>query len=674
MVASARVSLTARRGLRRRLIPILCGRCLTLAAGLAWMPVQAAVFVVDSTTAGSACTSAPADCSLVGAMVLANAQAGLDTIEFNIPMTDPNCQAASGVCRITLPAFSAMPSVQQALVIDGYTQPGSQPNTLAAPGPNNAQLKIEITSSEEGVQSSSWFLANGSVLTLRGLALFPRGTIVGALGGASVTLQGNWFNLTAAGTPPTHGVTSSPIVLSNANQSVLVGGPAPADRNVIAGAGVDVGSPPLPGGGSMFLRANSASNSQGVLRLQGNLIGLAPDGVTALPLRDAVTIHVGDDGFQQPDIRILDNRLVRPLRNFGGGFGGGFVFQIPRVMTEPARVQGNVFGLAVDGSVPGIEGDIVEVTLGNSARVARLLLGGLAPGEGNLFVGGLRQGSTRQGSAVLLPSGAVTTFVEMVGNQHLGSDGLALDIPHTTSGGGSARGRSPIDPGDVDGGANAGQNPPEITSYSVAGNQLSLIYRVDSLPAQTAYPLRVDFYRALADEGAALIGSDSYTLAEAGSLKSVVLTLPAGMQLGAQDVVVGTATNANAQSSEASYSPLTLEILSAEPSSCVSSDSLFCSGLESPPLRSLNVRVRATSTVFQPSGTLRVSGRAISCTAQLAPTGTPLQSEGRCILAGAGAPGSVTVSAEYDTLSGPFGDPASGGNIIQNQVFVIPSG
>lgn len=641
---------------------------------LAEMPVQAAIFIVDSTTAGSNCTSAPADCSLVGAMALANLQPGADRIEFAIPMTDPNCEAASGICRITLPAFSAMPGINDALTIDGYTQPGAQANTLHAPGPNNAQLKIEVTSGEVGVPSSSWFVASSTSATIRGLALFPRGTIVGAFGLSSVSLQGNWFNVTATGLPPAHGTASSPIVLSSFNQSILIGGAAPADRNVIAGAGSDLSVPPLPGGGSLSLRVNSTANSQGSLRLQGNLIGLAPDGVTPFPLRDAVTISAGDDSFQQPDIRILDNRLVRPARNFGGSFGGGLQMQTPRVMTQPLLIQGNIFGLAVDGSVPGIEGDIIEVTLGNSSRVPRLTVGGPAPGQGNLFAGAVRQSGSRIGSALLLPGGAVSTFVEMVGNQHLGSDGLALDIPHTTGAGGTALGRSPIDPGDADAGANRGQNPPEISSYSVAGNQLSLIYRVDSLPANSPYPLRVDFYQALADEGAALIGSDTYTLAEAGTLKSVTLPLPPGMVLTSQDVVVGVATNAEAQSSETSYGPLALEILGADPSSCFTNDSLFCSGLENPPLRSLSVRVRASSSVFQPGGRVRVAARATSCTISLSASATPLQSEGRCILPGAGSPGSVNISAEYDTMSGAFGDPLTGGNIIQSQVFVIPSG
>lgn len=643
--------------------------CLCLLAA----PVQAAIFVVDSTTTGNTCTAAPADCSLTGAMALANAQPGSDTIHFDIPMSDPNCQPATGICRIILPSFAAVPAITDALIIDGYTQAGATPNTLPAPAANNAQLKIEVTSSEVGVQSSSWFNVSAVSLSIRGLALFPRGTILGGAGAATISVQGNWFNLTAAGTAPTHGTTSSPIILSNANRNIVIGGPTAADRNVIAGGGVDSSAPPLHGGGSLSLRVNSLQTGPGSMLVQGSLIGFAPDGLTAIPLRDAVTINVGDDGFTQPELRFVDNRLVRPLRSFGGSFGGGLLLQVSRVMTQPVLIQGNVFGLAVDGSLRGIEGDVIEVQLGNSSRVARATIGGLATGQGNVFAGALRQSLSELGSTVDLPVDAVNAFFEISGNQHLGNDGLVLDIPHTSSGGGVVRGRSPIDPGDADGGANRGQNPPQITSYAVAGNQLSLIYRVDALPANTVYPLRVDFYKALADEGMALIGSDSYTLADAGALKSAQLTVPAGVSLSGQDVVVGIATNAEAQSSEVSYTPITLEILSAEPSSCLSSDSLFCSGHETPPLSSLSVRVRASSTVFVPNGRVGVSGRSATCFIDLFPSAAPLQSEGRCILAGAGAPGSLTISAEYDTLSGAFGDPSTGSNVIQSQPFVVPA-
>lgn len=59
--------------------------------------------------------------SLRQAILDANANTGLDTIAFNIP--------GSGVHTINL--TSALPTITDPVVIDGYTQPGSSANTLA---------------------------------------------------------------------------------------------------------------------------------------------------------------------------------------------------------------------------------------------------------------------------------------------------------------------------------------------------------------------------------------------------------------------------------------------------------------------------------------------------------------------------------------------------------------
>src|SRR5215210_2258686 len=83
-------------------------------------------------TAGE-CTEATAnDCSLRGAITKANNTAGTDTINFNIP--------GSGVHTIS--PTSQLPFISQQVIIDGYTQPGSQPNTLAVG--NDAALNVEL--------------------------------------------------------------------------------------------------------------------------------------------------------------------------------------------------------------------------------------------------------------------------------------------------------------------------------------------------------------------------------------------------------------------------------------------------------------------------------------------------------------------------------------------------
>ena len=106
-----------------------------------------APLVVDTTADASltACTAAPGDCSLRGAITTANAGSATDTIVFSIPSSDPGCVAATGVCQIA--PLTGLPSITTGeLNLDGYTQPGAVPNSnTPAQGGSNAQLKIVLS-------------------------------------------------------------------------------------------------------------------------------------------------------------------------------------------------------------------------------------------------------------------------------------------------------------------------------------------------------------------------------------------------------------------------------------------------------------------------------------------------------------------------------------------------
>src|SRR5665647_283260 len=72
--------------------------------------------------------------SLREAITAANNTPGADTINFNI--------AGSGVKTIYL-LTSKLPPITEAVTIDGYTQPGTSPNTLAVG--DNAVLRIQLS-------------------------------------------------------------------------------------------------------------------------------------------------------------------------------------------------------------------------------------------------------------------------------------------------------------------------------------------------------------------------------------------------------------------------------------------------------------------------------------------------------------------------------------------------
>jgi hypothetical protein len=611
---------------------------------------SAATFTVDSSAdnaALNACTAAAADCSLRGAIAAANLTVAVDTVAFNIPTNDAGCTLATGVCRITLANPGTFPGINQPLLIDGYTQPGALANTIPAPGANNAVLKIEITSA---VVADDWFFPNNTSFTLRGVAMFlPSNRMLSGFGTASVSLQGNWFGVTAAGLSPDYTTQSGVLGLSTFFRRITVGGPNAADRNVIAGSGRDLGNPPLPGGGSNTLRTESVAGDRAVILFQGNLFGFAPNGITPLPFRDPLIVQCGTDA-ETADIRFLDNRFGRAMRSFGGGFGGAVRFNVSRVMTAPALVQGNVFGLGVDGSRSGVERGHIEVFLGNSAQVPRLQIGGLLAGQANVFAAGLRQqANLATGSALILPTGLISSFVEFAGNQMLGNDGIGLDFPTSAA----SYGRSANDADDADVGANNQQNFPKITSFGVSGNQFNVNYRVDSTPANSAYPLRVDFYKALGDEGEVLLDSDVYPSTSAQQSKAATLSIPAGVSLGANDVVVAIATDAQGRSSEFGFDLLSLAVSDTpdpHPAGLPFNVSVDALALEGP---------------FKPNGVVEISMNSstpLTCTIALAPTASANSSSGNCALLPTQT-GNFTLTATYRTLRGAFGS-ASGGDVV----------
>ena len=87
-----------------------------------------------------------------------NADTGssVDTIDFNIPGTGVQ----------TIQPLSQLPIITHPVVIDGYSQPGSKPNDLAAG--DDAVLSIEIDGSLAGPSSYGLELSAGNS-TVRGL-------------------------------------------------------------------------------------------------------------------------------------------------------------------------------------------------------------------------------------------------------------------------------------------------------------------------------------------------------------------------------------------------------------------------------------------------------------------------------------------------------------------------
>jgi uncharacterized repeat protein (TIGR01451 family) len=310
--------------------------------------------------------------SLRQAILNANAAAGADTIGFNIP----------GAGVHTIAPISALPTLTDPVVIDGYTQPGASVNTLSVG--DNAVLLIELNGESVSGAAIGLDLAGGNS-TVRGLVINRFGANFNAfLGSAGIQIEsdnnvlaGNFIGSNAAGTAAQEGDLLGVNINSGADN--LIGGTTPAERNVFAGDATQ----------------NSASGGEGLnittdkpgTRVQGNYFGMNAAGNAALGLGRGINVI----GSASADITIggltstpgTGAGNVISGNSSNGGIDGDGIF----IASRPGGlvIQGNLIGLSADGTtaIPnGVSGiNLVNITTGTGA----LLIGGTDAGARNVI-------------------------------------------------------------------------------------------------------------------------------------------------------------------------------------------------------------------------------------------------------------------------------------------------
>lgn len=487
--------------------------------------VDAATLVVDTTSdaALSACSAAPGDCSLRGAILAANAGPDADRITFDLSPTDPGFIAATAHWRIE--AASSMPNNAGNLEIDGYTQSGAVENTLAPDaGGTNAVLKVELrnagSSQNTGLDSAS---ANFNALfVLRGLAISRFASQVVLTGGTAHRVEGNFLGTDITGTAASlvGNVDRGIGVRVQGQGPYRIGGETPAARNLMSGLLSGVVSFSVPDG----------------LRIAGNLIGTDAAGTGPIANRNyGIYIDSHADvligGTAAAARNVISGNELTAIQLGAGSVPAAF----PGV-----RVFGNLIGTDWTGSVPIPNGrnsaspsqpqPTILLFAGGSCSAQ---IGGFGPGEANLIAHGGAQG-------VMVGN---CTRVSLAGNRYLGHRGLAIDISPNSFGDGP----NTNDPGDGDSGGNRLQNAPVALDAAPAGSDaFTLDFRVDSAPGNAAYPLQVDFYRGRGSDLLERVATRQVSLAQAQSVQQVLLPLSAL----ADDVVQMLATDAEGNTSE----------------------------------------------------------------------------------------------------------------------------
>jgi hypothetical protein len=330
--------------LSKRLTGALGAGILALGVAASAAPAEAATFAVVNTNNGGAG-------SLRSAILAANMTAARDQITFQIP--------GAGVHTIALAAD--LPFVTQPVSIRGYSQPGSSVATAAAAA--NPTIVIDATNAVRGLGIT------GDEVEVRGLVI-QNAQVDGIWAtGTLARIAGNYIGTTAGGIGAAPNAEYGVRVDGDDNE---IGGPAVADRNVIAGNGF---------GG---VRVNTGTGTV----LEGNFLGTGELGLAGL----------GGGGV------VIDSDLTTVTNNL---------------------ISGNLIGVQVEGDDNTLQGNKIGTDVNGTAAVSNLFGVNVVGGDRNL-IGGPAAGNVVSGNSfdgvLLMPNAADPAEDNEVESNLLGTD------------------------------------------------------------------------------------------------------------------------------------------------------------------------------------------------------------------------------------------------------------
>ncbi len=370
--------------------------------------------------------------SLRQAILDANNTPGVQTINFSL---------SEGAQTIT-PA-TALPDINDAVIIDATTQPGYNGTPL-----------IELNGSSAGTSAFGLkVMATAANSTIKGLIInrFARAGI--QLFGGGHTIQGNYIGTTSAGTAAAN--NRDGIDLQD-GANTLIGGTATGQGNVISGNTGD-GTQPFPNGSGILIF--SATNTL----IQGNRLGVGVNGTNAVPngygiLTSGSGSTIG--GTAAGTANIISGNYNTGITLSGTGATGNLV-------------QGNFIGTDATGAnqnVPNPVGISIEQGASNNT------IGGTTTGAGNVIAYNLR---TAQSGVDVTGAGTGNAIL----SNSIYGNGSGIDL--------KADGVTPNDAGDSDTGPNNLQNFPVLSSASFSNNVISIQGTLNSTPNTT---FRVEFF------------------------------------------------------------------------------------------------------------------------------------------------------------------------------------
>lgn len=584
------------------------GYGVTYTGNSATLSPQVGPIVVNSTVDPGDGSCNASECTLREAIALANSTPGPDIIQFAIP--GGSCVGAGGACVIA--PTSPLPAITDGVLIDGYSQPGSAPNTHT-PGMalgTNAVLKVEIDGSMTTAANGLVINAPSTNVSIVGLAIhsFLGNVQTQGPGDANYVIAGNFIGLRADGSVP--GLAPG-VGISVQGGNTFIGDSTAAGMNVISGnqqQGIVISNVPM-----------LAS-----VVIHGNLIGTDPSGMLPAPnglqgILATTSSHIQGIyiGGSLPDERNVISGNTQDGVRFD-------CFAVSDVCFDGARVSGNLIGPAADASPMGNMGHGVNLASMNGGQV---FIGGTAPGQSNLI--GFNGGN---GITATFGGFGKGTFQR---NGYLFNLGQGIDLGND--------GRTANDANDADSGPNELLNFPYFTSYVLAGTGDSADFAVtlDTPNLSSNYPVEVELYWAFEDEPSVYLGSMSCALPNSPCLDTIVF--PPGVVLTPNHVVLGVVVDGFGQTSEASFYRSATSIVADSPDP---------SDIGVP----YDVDVQVSSPdPFVPTGLVDIAdGQGNTCTAFLSNSGSGYAA-GTCQLPTTGPSGAtLTLTASYAGIPEPF--------------------
>ncbi|HTE06631.1 MAG TPA: hypothetical protein VK824_10575, partial [Planctomycetota bacterium] len=292
-----------------------------------------------------------------------------------------------------------------------------------------------------------------------------------------------------------HGVAIRGSQFTTTANGNRIGGPTPAERNLISGSG-HYGEEGFPVGSQV-----SVEWATGTL-IEGNFIGTTADGLASAHQKGPAGVELRTRAAGTVVRGNLISGIVVPGVNHYAGqvFGTGIVLY---GMDSGTVIEGNLIGTDATGlgALPDHQG-IADASFPGNPPSSSTRIGGTDPGQGNTIafndLGGIRLTTAISG-------------VRISGNSIHDNGLLGIDL--------GPGGPTPNDAGDADTGPNGLQNVPVLLGAGSSAGALGVSGTLDSLPQQS---FSLEFFASAAcdpsgfGEGQSFLGALAVTTDGAG--------------------------------------------------------------------------------------------------------------------------------------------------------------